>query len=371
MNDVDKKCRVYCVLCLILGIVGAVTGIIIIGVLFSILSVACAIAAVQTYSDDLQKGKLIFGCAFSVIGLLIGIPMLLSIFKSDAITKSVATQISDNTSSTVIAESNNDNTDNSDNQSVEESKVNNDLQDTTINMEQEFKSSCVEYTYTDIMRDPTGFKNKNCVLEGSVNQIIEGWFGSNSIFIMDNTGNQWGCVYSYKDGEKHLLEGDYVRVYGVLDGTRTTETVLGKQVVLPYLTIKYISLGSMDGYTATDISSGIEDSDFSSDMTTSQRNALKSARNYLKFTAFSRDRLIEQLSSDYGDNYSIEDAEFVVSYLEQNNQVDWNEQAYKAAKTYMEYTGFSRDGLYEQLAGEYGDKFTPEQAEYALSKVGY
>lgn len=36
-----------------------------------------------------------------------------------------------------------------------------------------------------------------------------------------------------------MLEGDQVTVYGMLDGTTTSETVLGKQVEMPYLNIKY------------------------------------------------------------------------------------------------------------------------------------
>ncbi|MBR2275181.1 MAG: Ltp family lipoprotein, partial [Lachnospiraceae bacterium] len=81
--------------------------------------------------------------------------------------------------------------------------------------------------------------------------------------------------------------------------------------------------------------------------------------------------LIEQLTSSYGDGYTNEDAEYAVSYLEQKGEVDWNEQAYKSAKSYLDMTSFSRDGLYDQLTSEAGDKYTSDQANYALQKVGY
>ena len=47
--------------------------------------------------------------------------------------------------------------------------------------------------------------------------------------------------------------------------------------------------------------------------------------------------------------------------------VDWNEQAAKSAKNYLEYAAFSRSGLIDQLIYE---GFTPEQAEYGVNQTG-
>nr|WP_330181260.1 Ltp family lipoprotein [Nocardia sp. NBC_01503] len=44
--------------------------------------------------------------------------------------------------------------------------------------------------------------------------------------------------------------------------------------------------------------------------------------------------------------------------------VDWNEQAAKSAKQYLEYTSFSRSGLIDQLVYE---GFTRAQAEYGAN----
>jgi hypothetical protein len=99
--------------------------------------------------------------------------------------------------------------------------------------------------------------------------------------------------------------------------------------------------------------------------TSGQRNAKKAAANYLNFTAFSRDGLIQQLSSDAGDGYSVEDATYGVDA----QNADWNEQAYKAAKNYLSITAFSRQGLIEQLSSSAGDKYTIEQATYGADKA--
>ena len=69
-----------------------------------------------------------------------------------------------------------------------------------------------------------------------------------------------------------------------------------------------------------------------------QENALRTARDYLDFTAFSRQGLIEQLEYE---GYSIEDATWAVDNL----TVDWNQQAAASARQYLDYTSFSRQGL--------------------------
>ena len=96
-------------------------------------------------------------------------------------------------------------------------------------------------------------------------------------------------------------------------------------------------------------------------LTISQKNALRTAENYLNFTSFSRTGLIEQLQFE---GYSTEDATFAVDTI----SPDWNQQAAKKAASYLEFTSFSRQGLIEQLIFE---GFTPEQAEAGVSAVGY
>lgn len=94
--------------------------------------------------------------------------------------------------------------------------------------------------------------------------------------------------------------------------------------------------------------------------TASQRNAVRTAKNYLSFTAFSRKGLIEQLEFE---GYSNADAEYAV---DQSGE-DWNEQAVKAAKNYLEFTAFSRKGLIEQLEFE---GYSTDSAEYAVDRSG-
>jgi hypothetical protein len=101
-------------------------------------------------------------------------------------------------------------------------------------------------------------------------------------------------------------------------------------------------------------------------LTGPQNNAVRSAKHYLSMAGFSRDGLIEQLSSDYGDGYEVADATVAVDSL----KIDWNEQAVRSAKQYLNMMGFSCKGLIEQLSSSAGDKYTKSQATYGARQAG-
>jgi hypothetical protein len=97
-----------------------------------------------------------------------------------------------------------------------------------------------------------------------------------------------------------------------------------------------------------------------------QQQAVRSAQSYLDFKGFSRQGLIDQLSSEYGDQFSVQDATAAVDSL----NVDWNAQAVKAAQSYLEFKGFSCQGLIDQLSSPYGDQFTVDQASFGARQAG-
>ena len=77
------------------------------------------------------------------------------------------------------------------------------------------------------------------------------------------------------------------------------------------------------------------------------------------------------MTSEYGAGFSEQEASMAISYLEENGLVDWKEEAVEAAQSYMDSLSLSREGLYRQLTSEYGGQFTAEEAEYALAQIGY
>ena len=97
-----------------------------------------------------------------------------------------------------------------------------------------------------------------------------------------------------------------------------------------------------------------------------QKNAIRSAKQYLSIKGFSRDGLIRQLSSAAGNGYEVADATVAVDSL----NVNWNEEAVKSAKQYLSIMGFSCDGLIQQLSSSAGDGYTESQASYGARQAG-
>ena len=97
-----------------------------------------------------------------------------------------------------------------------------------------------------------------------------------------------------------------------------------------------------------------------SDETPSKSNAVNMAKSYLDYTAFSKSGLIEQLKYEGFNNAN---ATYAVNQI----SVDWKKQAVKMAKSYLNYSSFSRSGLIEQLIFE---GFSNEDATHAVDEAG-
>lgn len=115
-------------------------------------------------------------------------------------------------------------------------------------------------------------------------------------------------------------------------------------------------------------------------LTMGQEQAIGAAEDYLNVSAFSRKGLIKQLSSAYGEGFSLADSTYAADHVTEEKvdadgkvtrvPVNWNEQAAKSAKSYLQVTHFSRAGLIQQLESEHGEGFTHAQAVYGVKKAG-
>ena len=94
--------------------------------------------------------------------------------------------------------------------------------------------------------------------------------------------------------------------------------------------------------------------------TVSQQNAVKKAKQYLKYMAFSKEGLVEQLVYE---GFSEDDARYAVEHI----SVDWYEQARIKGASYLKYSAFSHIELVRQLIYE---GFTDEEAEYGVRANG-
>ncbi|WP_294753285.1 Ltp family lipoprotein [uncultured Ruminococcus sp.] len=98
----------------------------------------------------------------------------------------------------------------------------------------------------------------------------------------------------------------------------------------------------------------LSDFEVDSSLTQGQKNALRSAKNYISIMDFSRDGLIDQLQYE---GYSYDDA----TYAADNCSANWSAEALESAKNYIKHDSFSYNGLIEQL--EY-EQYTYDQAVY-------
>jgi len=92
----------------------------------------------------------------------------------------------------------------------------------------------------------------------------------------------------------------------------------------------------------------------------SRQNAVRKAKEYLRYTAFSLKGLIGQLKYE---GFSKSDA----TYGATHSRANWMKQAVRKAKEYLRYTAFSFSGLVGQL--EY-DGFTHAQAVHGAHGAG-
>lgn len=101
------------------------------------------------------------------------------------------------------------------------------------------------------------------------------------------------------------------------------------------------------------------------ELTSSQKNALRSAEQYVELAGISKKGLIQQLSSSAGEDYSKADAKFAAN----NVDVDYKAEAVEAAKAYLEQSPMSKSALIQQLSSSAGENFTDAQARYAADKA--
>lgn len=95
------------------------------------------------------------------------------------------------------------------------------------------------------------------------------------------------------------------------------------------------------------------------------KSALIKAQTYSDNMHMSKQGIYDQLTSDYGEQFSEEAAQYAVD----NVDADWKQNALEKAKTYQETMAMSPEAIRDQLTSEYGEKFTQEEADFAVENL--
>lgn len=95
------------------------------------------------------------------------------------------------------------------------------------------------------------------------------------------------------------------------------------------------------------------------------KSALSKAGSYASTMHMSKQGVYNQLTSEYGEKFSAEAAQYAID----NVKADWNANALAKAKNYQDTMHMSPEAIRDQLVSEYGEKFTPEEADYAIQHL--
>jgi hypothetical protein len=98
---------------------------------------------------------------------------------------------------------------------------------------------------------------------------------------------------------------------------------------------------------------------------TEYKSALNKATTYANTMHMSKKGVYNQLVSEYGEKFSPEAAQYAID----NVKADWNANALAKAKTYQDTMSMSPASIRNQLISDYGEKFTETEADYAIQHL--
>jgi len=94
-------------------------------------------------------------------------------------------------------------------------------------------------------------------------------------------------------------------------------------------------------------------------MTPQQQEAIEAAERYLDTRHLSKKALFDQLTSEYGGQFSKAEATFALDHVD----ADYYAEAVEAAESYPDTMSFSKKALTDQLTSEYRGQFTEDRAQ--------
>lgn len=115
--------------------------------------------------------------------------------------------------------------------------------------EKNFKTSCKEYTFEELARNPDKIKGSKVKLMGKVIQTMYGTLGVNLRVNITKKGSYSTyytdtiyVTYYPKEGEDKILEDDIITIWGTSYGDTSYTSTIGATITLPYISAKYITI---------------------------------------------------------------------------------------------------------------------------------
>lgn len=185
------KQSVFGIISLILGILGFLGSCFVFGIVPSVLGIILAI--IGLCQKDRAKGTAIAGLILSIIGTAIaGISLMFgfAFLEEDAGTTSTTTDIvekQEQTTSEVTEEV-----------KTEETTT----EEVVVETEEEYKESCQEYAYKDVLRNPEDYVGKRVKIPVMISSVHE-----------ESILNSTKYYFAYSEGEYGWYSGDYYAIF--------------------------------------------------------------------------------------------------------------------------------------------------------------
>ena len=96
------------------------------------------------------------------------------------------------------------------------------------------------------------------------------------------------------------------------------------------------------------------------------QNALTKGLSYARNLHMSKKAVYDQLTSSYGEGFPADAAQYAIDNM---TGVNWNANALEKAKQYYYNMSMSKSAVYDQLTSEYGEQFTTSEAQYAIDHL--
>ena len=114
-------------------------------------------------------------------------------------------------------------------------------------------AKCEKYSYSKIARNPGEYKGKYAKFTGEVVQVMQEEYLGFMVYVLRVNVTKKGSYYKYytdtvyvtyttTSDAPRILEDDIVTMYGILDGEKTYETVMGSSVTIPMFEAEYIDI---------------------------------------------------------------------------------------------------------------------------------
>lgn len=155
-----------------------------------------------------------------------------------------------------------------------------------------------------------------------------------------------------------------IAAIGKCAGTSNTDTSTTQSTFAPAVTTEQAD-ATFEQAAANDASVEDQAAPAQDNIPTEYKSALKKAKIYSDTMHMSKMGIYDQLTSEYGEKFSAEAAQYAVDNLD----ADYKENALKKAETYQETMSMSPEAIRDQLVSEYGEKFTQEEADYAIANL--